>query len=155
MSPRRPVLVLSLLGAALVLAPVPGTPEAAASCAGPRIDVFSRPPFVAGQAIGLRGRYFVDGCNDTGGGSSVLGCTSSDQREPVPPMRDIDIAVVQDGHRTHLATVNAGGPGGLGIFHTTVRLPRTLHPGSAVLRAGTATARLRIGKPAPPPPPLG
>jgi hypothetical protein len=153
MSVRRPVLVLVLLGAALALVPLPGTPKAAASCAGPRVDLSPGPPFVAGQAIALHGRYFVDGCNDTGGGSSVLGCTTTERPEPVPPMRDIEIAVVQGGDRTHLATVDASGPDdGLGVFRTTVRLPRTLHPGPAVLHVGTVSIRLRIGKPAPPPP---
>ncbi|MBZ5737627.1 hypothetical protein [Nocardioides mangrovi] len=87
-------LLLGLTG--LAAAPFPSSP-AAAGCAGPQVVVpgvdvaRDRPVLTRGSEVTVRGRYFLDGCDDTGGSSATLGCTTDDEGETVQPSRDVEL----------------------------------------------------------------
>ena len=127
--PRTAALVLALLGAALTTVPGAGSP-AAASCAGPSLDVGAgpRPTVAPGEPLDVRGEGYLDGCDDTGACTS--GCSAC-HREEIGALRGITLEVRQAGRRWHLATADAGSAGE--VAWRTV-LPSGLRSGRAVLR---------------------
>ena len=127
-----------------VTVPAPGE-EAAASCVGPVVVVAGSPerhPTVAvGSQLTVRGRFFLDGCDDTGGGSA-LGC-SSPPPEPVTPMKAIDLRLRQHGREWLVGTADADAR--LGEVAWSAPAPRGLRPGRATLVAdGATTVRVRV-----------
>lgn len=83
----------------LAVAPYPSSP-ASAGCASPQLsvdgDLGSRQRPVElrrGDEVTVEGRYFHDGCDDTGGGDA-FGC-STDQPEPEPPMQDVELVLLE------------------------------------------------------------
>ena len=91
--PRAAALVLALLGAAATTAPGLGSP-AAASCAGPSLDVDlgPRPVVAAGDPLVVRGEAYLDECDD--GGGCTAGCSGCPAVE-VHGLRDVTLEVRQ------------------------------------------------------------
>lgn len=138
-------LVAVCATASLVAWPVPGGP-AAASCADPTLSVAgaeggagSAPVLVTDMAFDVDGRGFVDGCDDTGEGST-WGC-GSDEGEIETPLSDVELVARQDGRTWQLGTADAGTAeiGRTGQVTWRVTLPSGLGPGRAVLLAGDDT----------------
>lgn len=84
----------------LALAPYPSTP-ASAGCVAPQLSVAGdlgsrqRPVELRrGDEVTVDGKYFHDGCDDTGGGGDSLGCTT-EEPEPEPPMQDVDLVLLE------------------------------------------------------------
>lgn len=97
MTRRLALLLLVLVG--LAVTPYPRSP-AAAGCVAPELIIGGDPgsrqqpvELRRGQQVTVDGRYFHDGCDDTGGGDA-FGCTTED-REPTPPMRDIELVLME------------------------------------------------------------
>jgi hypothetical protein len=140
--PRRAGLVVLLLAAGL--SPWPAGP-AAASCAAPSLVVdgttLQPPHLAAGRLVTVRGRSFVDGCDDTG--TSTFGC-SHDAETPTP-LRGVGLRVRQDGHEWALGTADAGTAGDdrLGQVTWRVELPAGVRTGRAILLA-EPDARLTV-----------
>jgi hypothetical protein len=134
------LLVAALLAAAL--APFPGSP-AAASCAGSVLSIAGPtdpPELQPGDALTVDGRFFVDGCDDTGGQDTFFGC--EEEHETVTPMTDVDLVLRQRGREWPLGTADATRDGDLSW---EVRVPAGLRPGRASLVAdGAQDLRVRI-----------
>lgn len=74
-------------------------PSARGSCASPFIEIVKpaaqhdRPArLAAGESVTARGRGWLAGCNDTGGGSTG-GCSQPSEEPPVKPMTDIEVRI--------------------------------------------------------------
>ncbi|KAA1428771.1 hypothetical protein [Nocardioides antri] len=82
------------------------------------------------------GRAFVDGCDDTDGSSSTLGCSTPDD-EVETPHEDIGLRVTQGARRWELGREDAGTADNnqLGHVSWTVTIPDDLNPGRATLEA--------------------
>jgi hypothetical protein len=136
------LLALSLV--ALALVPIGGS---SASCAGPSLELGSGPhPVISpGQPVTVRGRAFVDGCDDTGGGDT-LGCRH-EQPEAVQAQQDVVLRLRQDGRSWNLGTSDAGAAAHdhLGQVSWQARVPSTVHEGNATLEAGDATLQVLVG----------
>ncbi|WP_121253659.1 hypothetical protein [Nocardioides ferulae] len=137
---------------AAAVAPFPQQP-AAASCAAPSLEVpgAARTPVVlhAGERVTVTGRGFVEGCDDTGGGS-VLGCSGGDEGETEEPMSDVELVLLH-GRPTptqvSLAVADAGtaDDGRLGQVTWTFTVPADQPLGPAVLKTeGSEPLRVRI-----------
>ena len=142
MSIVRRGLVAVCATASLAAWPVPGGP-AAADCAGPSLSLAgadgaagSLPVVTLEGPTEVVGRGFVDGCDDTGGGS-VWGCGSG-EGEVETPLSDVELVVRQGGRTWELGTADAGtaADGRLGQVAWQAQLPSGLEPGRAVLVAG-------------------
>jgi hypothetical protein len=138
---------LVLLAGAFVFLPVGG---AEASCAGPMLQVVEAfgegPPTVrTGTTFAVAGRGFVEGCDDTGGGS-VLGC-SSDDGETETPLEDVALTIRQRGQSWDLGAEDAGTADDdrLGKVSWQVSLPAGVEPGRATLVADGARLRIAVG----------
>jgi len=133
-------LVPALLLAPLLVLPAGG---ATASCAGPQLTV-PEGPLSSGTVA--EGRFFVDGCNDQGGGS-VLGCTT-EEPEVETPMEDVELVLVQGGQEWVLGVEDAdtAEEGRLGQLSWQVALPPDVRPGRARLIADGARLRVRIAE---------
>ncbi len=131
----RPWLALGLIGAAFV--PVP----AAASCAGPSIEV--QPDVLEpGDQLHVAGEFFLDGCNDVGVGSS---CNPIPQApEPEPPMTGVRLELRGGGEVVDAAEVDADSSGRLGA---TLTLPADAKAGKCVVDSvygGFRQQRVRV-----------
>ncbi len=139
--------------AALVLATAVTYPWDAAEggCVAPELRVpgatGARPVLPAGTALSVRGVRFVDGCDDTGGGSA-LGC-SGPERETERAQRQVPLELVQGGRRWNLGSADAAtaSSGRLGQVVWEVRLPDAVRRGPATLEAGDARLRVRVTRP--------
>ena len=130
-------LLVVLLG--LTLAPWPG-PPASASCAAPSLALEGHHPadgratLVRGEEVTVIGRGFVDGCDDTGGGT-VLGCGGDTETEV--PLTDVELVVVHGRAeaRRSLDTEDAGeaDDNELGQVTWTFTVPETMEPGPVTL----------------------
>ncbi len=140
---RLLLLAVLLLGVAAPLGSAHG------SCAGPELSVAAQKgrasTLRAGLPVEVRGRYFVEGCDDTGS-SSVLGCSGPEESEEVP-MTDVRLTLVQGDKKWELGSADAGtGKDTADRGHTTwsFRVPVDARPGPAVLVAGTARLKVEI-----------
>lgn len=115
------LLAAPAVAAATLLLP---TGPASAVCAAPEVTV--APATAApGSEVDVAGRYFVDGCNDTG-----------DVPDP-PASTGIRVVVDQAGESWRLATVDANDDDEHTVW-VRVRLPEALAPGPATLRVERA-----------------
>jgi hypothetical protein len=141
--------VLAVTAAALGLVPA----GAVAGCVGPVLAVgpvvdpadaedlpASQAALPLGEAVTVSGRWFHEGCDDTGQGS---GCTA-----PVPseesPLRDVDLVLEQGGSSWELGTADAASREEQYAVTWQVRVPDGAQPGSATLRAGTASLPVEL-----------
>ncbi|MGH3424490.1 MAG: hypothetical protein ACRDO8_07170 [Nocardioidaceae bacterium] len=108
-----------------------------------------RPTLVRGEVVAVAGRAFVDGCDDTGGGSTFLGCTHREAGETETPLHDVALTLRQHGRTWRLGRADAGSAteGRLGHVLWKVHVPRELRPGRAVLRAKGARLVVTISAP--------
>ena len=141
------LVVLALLLAGLSLVPTGG---ASGSCAGPMLSTRSLgegpPTLYVGGLTEVTGRWFVDGCDDTGG-QSAFGCGAPEPLEEERPLRDVELRLVQ-GHRSWVlgkADAGTAEEGRLGQVSWTFRVPMTAKDGPATLRAGDAELKVVVG----------
>ena len=149
---RSRLLALAVLLGLLAAAPYPQAP-AVASCAGPTLEVEDAPavPVVVrrGEQVTVTGRGFVDGCDDTGGGSA-FGCSGDDEREIESPLADIELVLLQGQPtmtQTSLGVADAGSAedGELGQVTWTFTVPEQQPLGPAVLKTeGSEPLRIRV-----------
>lgn len=109
------------IAAALVgLAFIPGA--ATASCAGPTVEV--QPNTVQpGDEVRVRGQYFIDGCDDVGGGNA---CGAPVAREEEEPMRGVRFELRREGETIDAVQVDADAQGDL---EATLNVPADSTPG--------------------------
>jgi len=98
-------------------------PTSAASCAGPTASVSPRTA-AAGDEVRVAGRYFTDGCRDTGQG----GRDAAEQ--------DVPVVLEQGGATWRLGSADAT-PDGFDL-RVTVTVPAGVRPGPAHVRVGGA-----------------
>lgn len=143
---RRSVLALFLALGALAFAPYPSVP-AAASCAGPILELPTDPVLQRGTALTVEGAGFVEGCRDTMSCSGVPGCESCEYDEPLErPDEDVDLVLLQRGRTWTLDTADAGTAEDdrLGRVTWSFTLPADVRRGTARLVAGDGTDAVRI-----------
>ena len=144
------VLVVVPVAAALgVAVPAP----ASGSCVGPLLSVGvvadgADPPSTAavlrrGHTITVTGEWFHSGCADSYVGGP--GCSKSPARpiDPEAPLTDVPLTLHQASRTWTLDTADASGP--RYSVSWSWELPAGVAPGSAELRAGTATLPVTIG----------
>lgn len=148
----RRLLLSSAVLLGVAVAPYPQSP-AHASCAAPVLQVSGSdgvPVLLRrGERVTVTGQGFVDGCDDTGGGS-VLGCSGHDSRGTTAPLTDVELVLVQGQPvttQTSLATSDAGDASGGELGHIawsfTVSAQQPLGP--AVLKTeGSEPLRVRV-----------
>lgn len=146
---HRSLLALAVLLGALALAPYPSTP-AAASCAGPRLDLPADPVLERGTTLTIEGAGFVEGCRDSMSCSGSPGCESCAYDDPPErPLEDVDLVMVQRGRSWILGEADAGTAeeGRLGQVNWTFEVPADVRPGRAELIPGDGTdvVDVRIG----------
>jgi hypothetical protein len=140
--PRRlAVLLLVLLG--LAVAPYPSSP-ASADCAAPQLSIdgeySSRGDPIElqrGDEVTIEGRYFVDGCNDTGGGGA-FGC-SQDEPESTPPQQNVELQLLEKRSSATGISLGRADADGDGRATWTITVPSDAPTGSGVMRAGTSS----------------
>ena len=135
--------LLVVLAAAVLTGPGALVPSATASCAGPLLALAPGATPAPGRSLTVAGTGFADGCQDTG---SDTGWGCSAPAEPVTPLEDVRLELVQGGRTRLLGTADAG-PAGRDRYAEVrwrVRLPDTLRPGPATLRAGDAVLRVVV-----------
>ena len=138
---RRVRRLLSLAGLAAVLVAVP-TGTASGSCAGPAIETAgAATPLGEGGPLVVRGSGFLDGCDDSRGTSTGLGC-SAPRREPVTPQRAVHLELRQGDQRFDLGTADAATDGSV-VWRVT--LPERLDTGPATLVADDAELPVSVG----------
>lgn len=146
---RRLLASAILLG--LAFAPYP-QPAAHAQCASPSLKVQGADESPAllhrGDQVTVTGRGFVDGCDDTGGGSA-FGCSGEDGETEVP-LDDIELVLVRQRpvlHQTALGVSDAGSAedGQLGWVTWTFTVPNG-HPlgRSSLVTEGSSRLPVRI-----------
>jgi hypothetical protein len=81
-------LAIAIIGASLTI----HVGSSSAGCTGPEVDI-DRHSARAGDPLVVTGRYWFDGCNDTGGGS----CFGSMPEEVETPTEGIDIDIRRVG----------------------------------------------------------
>ena len=135
---RRGVVGLSVGVAMLVLAPLPSSP-AAGSCAAPQLSVGgdfggrdSPVTLHRGEELTVDGRYFVDGCDDTGGGDA-FGC-SEDEPEPAVPLEDAQLELLDSARSTSGLALGVADADDHGRIAWTVTVPADAPLGRGVLR---------------------
>ena len=117
----RPWLAIGLIGAAVIPAP------AEASCAAPWIEV-QTDEFSPGDQVHVAGEFFLDGCNDNGGGSA---CSPFPQApEPEPPMTGVRLELRREGSVLDAVEVDADNDGRL---QATLTVPADAQPGRYVV----------------------
>jgi hypothetical protein len=140
---RRGVVGLSVALAAVVVAPYPSTP-AVGDCSAPQLSVGGdlgsrKTPVVLhqGAEVSVDGRYFVDGCDDTGGGD-VFGC-SHDEPEPEPPLQDAELELLDSTRSEHGLVLGVADADDRGDISWTVTVPADAPLGRGVLRAAVSS----------------
>jgi hypothetical protein len=126
--------LLLVLGG-LSAAPYASSP-AAADCGGPQLsidgasayDPATSVPLRRGDEVTVEGRYFVQGCDDTGSTGS-LGCSPDDEPDP---MSDIELRLVGTGASVALGVEDANADG---LASWTFTVPETAPLGAARLEA--------------------
>jgi hypothetical protein len=136
---RRSVVGLSMGLSVLAVAPLPSTP-AAAGCAGPQLSVGgdfggrdSPVTLHRGEEVTVDGRYFVDGCDDTGGGDA-FGC-SEDEPEPEIPVEDARLELLESDASEDGLVLGEADADDAGRVSWTVNVPADAPLGRGVLRA--------------------
>lgn len=151
----RPTL-LTVLGVllGLSLSPYPAVP-AVASCAAPSLSIdgqgagVERVELVRGEVVTVSGWGFVDGCDDSGQGTSTFGCSGDDGGDAEMALTDVELFVLQ-GQPTQEQTLGGVADAGtgereLGWVSWTFTVPETVEPGPANLKtAGSEPLRVRI-----------
>ncbi|WP_030485197.1 hypothetical protein [Nocardioides aequoreus] len=126
-----------LIIALVVLTAVPLSQlPAAASCPTPYIKSSSKLVLERGAATTLEGRAFVEGCRDSMGCSTGLGCDACRWQEPPEvPLRDVSLRLVQADRTWDLAVADAGMAENnqLGWVTWTFEVPVGAIPGPAKL----------------------
>jgi hypothetical protein len=144
----RPFLPLVTLLLAAALAPFPGA-TARASCVGPQLAVAGQrsatpegrpgqgePAVLRASVVTVEGRYFADGCDDTGGQTTGFGCAHQTRpQDRVAPMKEVQLVLRQGGREWSLGTADASARGRIAW---RVRIPADLEPGRARLLAATS-----------------
>jgi hypothetical protein len=136
---RRVGAVVWTLAALVVLVPLRGSQPARASCPAPQLAIGkygALTPVVlrARDSTTVTGRYFVDGCNDTGGGTvSSFGCDDRVEPPPRTPLTQIELTLRQQGRTWVLGTSDADED--LNARWAIV-VPADVRPGRATLAAG-------------------
>jgi hypothetical protein len=113
-----------LMGALLAGCTGPGNGGAEASCAAPAVAVS---PFLVedGGTVRVSGRYFMDGCADTG------------DSPPVHPLRDLAVTLTPAGGQPReIGRVDAAGE--FAMFDVPLLIPVGTAPGQATVSVGTA-----------------
>lgn len=132
----RSLLVMLMCLAGLSM--LPGS-TSSASCAAPSLALAGsdqpRPAVRRGAEVTVTGRDFIDGCDDTGGGS-VFGCAEEDA-EVEEPMTDLDL-VLRHGRPRQVVVLATADADSSGAVTWTFVVPLDAAPGPAVLRADTA-----------------
>ena len=129
--PARAVRLWATVGGALVLSGCVSAEDCDAegssnSCAAPEVTV-TQPAVAPGDTVRVDGRFFTEGCNDTGGSDCP----------PSPVRRDLPVVLTPAGGRpVELTRVDATGE--LGEVRVTVTLRAELAAGRAVLSVGDA-----------------
>ncbi|HSX67466.1 hypothetical protein [Nocardioides sp.] len=140
------VVLLALLTATLVPATTATTAvRAAADCAAPMLDVTPSTELPRTAEVTVTGRYFKDGCQDTGVCTGYLGCQRCDYGPEPKPQQDLTLKLRQDGRTWALATTDADDSG---KASWTFRLPPGVDEGPARLTIDSAYAEpavVRIG----------
>jgi hypothetical protein len=136
--PHR-VVGLCVVIAALALAPYPSSPSVA-GCVAPQLSIGGdqssrehRIELRRGDQVTVDGRFFHEGCDDTGGGDA-FGC-SADEPEQEIPLDDVELLLLENPASTNEI--------GLGITDAddesrtswTFTVPLDVPVGRAVLRA--------------------
>jgi hypothetical protein len=119
----------------LAVLPYPQTP-ASASCAAPYLEVPARLVLERGATVMIEGRSFTDGCRDSVGCSTRLGCDSCEYDDSPPtPMDDIELRLVQRDHTwtVDVADAETVGSGHPGWVTWTIEVPANAMPGPAKL----------------------
>ncbi len=127
------LLVAVLLG--LAVAPLP-LPPASASCAAPYLEAPRRLALERSETTTVKGRAFVDGCQDTMHCSAVPGCSHCEYDEPAPePLRDVALRLRQGDRTWRLGTADAetAENNHLGWVTWTFDIPAGVKPGPAKL----------------------
>jgi len=117
----RLIIILALIAIAFL-------PNAAsAGCTAPEWDV--SPEAAPGESIDIVGRYFIDGCDDTGGTEDSGGlCSSAPIAQPneEQPLADVGFRLVRDGQKIEAITTSASPGGGISA---SLEVPRNAAPG--------------------------
>ena len=100
-----PVILLVALTAA-TFSPL-GQQPAAASCAGPYLDVADDLVLHRGSSVDIDGGAFANGCQDTGSCSAMPGCSSCDYGPEPTPMSGITLTLRQHGRTWPLDSADA------------------------------------------------
>jgi hypothetical protein len=145
----RPVALLVALLLAAAVAPLPGSP-AEASCAGPQLTLTGvtgqaahLPVVRPGAAVTVEGRYFVDGCDDTGGQATGPGCAHQDRpQDRVTPMTHVELVMRQHGREWSLGAADATTHGRISW---NVWIPAGIEAGRARLLAATSQTLVIVG----------
>ena len=134
---------LMVVAGVLLLSTMTGTP-ASASCAAPEIEV-SPESGAPSSSIHVTGKYFADGCNDTGPASQA----------PAPPQKGIHVSLRQGDAEFELGVVDAGPDY---TFTLDAEVPSDASPGDAQISAvasghvaATASFTITGSSTAPPP----
>lgn len=134
--------VLALLFG-LAVAPYPQSP-ARASCVGPTLAVEKHAVLEQATTLTVDGKWFVDGCADTGTCRTGPGCDDCEPEIEQPePMTDVYLELRQGGRRFVLGAADAGEDGRI---TWEFQLPEGVRPGRAVLGAtrwGPVVVRIR------------
>jgi hypothetical protein len=150
---RRTLLSLLVVILGLSITPYPGAP-AAASCAAPSLSLDGHEPsrkrveLVRGRQVTVVGRGFVNGCADSGDGTSTFGCSGDDEGKE--PRRDVELLILQGRppqQQSLVGVTDAGSAddGRLGWASWTFTVPEHLELGPAHLTADTSgPLRIRI-----------
>jgi len=138
----RAVLLLAAL-LLVVAAPLPGTERAAASCAGPTLDVPGGPGLPRGGVVVVTGSGFRDGCQDGGSCTVTPGCSRCVESEPPEvPRSDVRLRLVQQGRSWDLGTADADARSRVAWRFIA---PTGARPGPARLLAdGAGAVRVRL-----------
>lgn len=143
---RSRIVVFALVGLTLV----PAWDRASASCAAPSLEVVGQQGVSAvvlrpGEEITVRGRHFLDGCNDTGPGESDMGCSGSDEaaNDRVPSMEDVELFIQHGSTKVSQIKVGQADAGTAdtdryGRIEWTFRVPMQLPSGPAVIMASSS-----------------
>lgn len=125
----RPVLLVLLV--LVGLWSVPGSGPASASCVGPSLEGARQVLTHDGEQT-VTGKFFFDGCEDTGTCSPGCGCHVED---PQSPSQGVILRLRQHGHTWDLTYADADAS-----YDVTwsFELPPDVEPGRARLGAGTA-----------------
>ena len=139
---RRRVVGLLLVLSCVALAPYPSSPSAA-GCAAPQLSVGGelstrqRPVELRrGSEVTVDGRFFHDGCDDTGGGDA-FGC-SADEPEPEPPQTDVELVLLERSADVEGVSLSVADADEAARATWTFTVPADAPLGRGVLRAGTS-----------------